>query len=172
MTQFPALESSGRPSSSTIKKSRVLVIKDTKINKPNKSVQKTAWSSSNGSSRSSSSSSSSTTTYSKSTKKSTSNSNNNNNNNNESSTSRHSSPTSTPSSSTPTLLENQAFPSLPTAAPKHREVLNIRRNTQRTQNAWDGNTNQIEEDDQVIDSSIDKKKKKGRKNKVLLRVGL
>lgn len=172
MTQFPALESSGRPSSSTIKKSRVLVIKDTKTNKPNKSVQKTAWSSSNGSSRSSSSSSSSTTTYSKSTKKSTSNSNNNNNNNNESSTSRHSSPTSTPSSSTPTLLENQAFPSLPTAAPKHREVLNIRRNTQRTQNAWDGNTNQIEEDDQVIDSSIDKKKKKGRKNKVLLRVGL
>lgn len=162
MTQFPALESSRRPASSTIKKSRVLVIKDTKTNKPNKSVQKTAWSNNNGSS------SSSTTTNSKSTKKSTSN---NNNNNNGSSTSRHGSPTSTPSSSTPTLLENQAFPSLPTAAPKHREVLNIRRNTQRTQNAWDGNTSQIEEDDQVIDSSIDKKKK-GRKNKVLLRVGL
>ncbi|KAI9280485.1 hypothetical protein BY458DRAFT_430813 [Sporodiniella umbellata] len=68
-------------------------------------------------------------------------------------------------------LEANLFPSLPTSAPKHQEVLDIRRGTYRpNHNPWSGATEQ-EEGEGSVGPSVDKKKK-GRKNKVLLRVGL
>lgn len=77
----------------------------------------------------------------------------------------------------PTLTK--AFPSLPTAAPKHQMILNMRRQNQSSANAWSGSNSSNEDiSDTVSESSNTNtasnsgKKKKGRKSNVLFRVGL
>ncbi|KAI8642574.1 hypothetical protein BD408DRAFT_443291 [Parasitella parasitica] len=92
-----------------------------------------------------------------------------------------SSSTSNPSTSTNETfpsLKPKTFPALPTAAPKHQMILNMRRQTsgQNNFNAWNGGSSS----DDVSESAPEDapganshgKKKKGRKNNVLFRVGL
>lgn len=73
-------------------------------------------------------------------------------------------------------LKPKAFPSLPATTPKHQMILNMRRTAsgQQINNAWGGASNEESRDEPAEDSSSSNtdKKKKGRKNKVLFRVGL
>lgn len=75
-------------------------------------------------------------------------------------------------------LKPKIFPSLPSAAPKHQVILNMRRQTsgQNQVNAWSGGSSSEDasESSTVDESSTNNagKKKKGRKNNVLFRVGL
>lgn len=74
-------------------------------------------------------------------------------------------------------LKPKAFPSLPTAAPKHQMILNMRKTTTgpKLGNAWGAGSGEEGEDSAAEDSSSSTSsntKKKGRKNKVLFRVGL
>ncbi|KAI8889256.1 hypothetical protein K501DRAFT_329335 [Backusella circina FSU 941] len=74
------------------------------------------------------------------------------------------------------MLKGQAFPSLPPAAPKHEMILNMRRTASgnKINSPW-GTTNQESEVDSSTDNSEstgNNRKKKGRQNKVLFRVGL
>lgn len=79
-------------------------------------------------------------------------------------------------------LKPKTFPALPSAAPKHQMILNMRRQTsgQSAVNAWSsGGASSSEdvsesaaEDASAAGSSSGNKKKKGRKNNVLFRVGL
>ncbi|KAG1436150.1 hypothetical protein G6F56_013681 [Rhizopus delemar] len=145
MTQFPALEIKSRiPSNKT---SRVLVIKNTPAKKIN---PKSPWEKPAEPSPSSSERSQQPPMTSNNPPNNTSGSKKKNN---------------------PHSLEVNAFPSLPTSAPKHQEILDMRRGThQSRQNAWGSSVEQ--EQEQGISNSVTDKKKKGRKNKVLLRVGL
>ncbi|KAI8088057.1 uncharacterized protein B0P05DRAFT_631374 [Gilbertella persicaria] len=94
--------------------------------------------------------------------------------------SRPSSPKAAPRATTLSLqpnndfphLKSNAFPSLPTAVPKHQMVLKMRNKSQTT-NAWDNNSDTAESSSSsAIEEPTLDKKKKGRKNKVLFRVGL
>lgn len=76
-------------------------------------------------------------------------------------------------------LKGHAFPSLPIAAPKHEMIMNMRRTASgsKINSAWGSNPSSNQ--DSEVDSSADdsgstgnSKKKKGRQNKVLFRVGL
>ncbi|KAI8360898.1 hypothetical protein EDC96DRAFT_512933 [Choanephora cucurbitarum] len=67
-------------------------------------------------------------------------------------------------------LKPQLFPSLPTAAPKHDIIRNMRQNKQANGHVWGSSASDTPEQQQ--EDSQDNKKKKGRKNKVLFRVGL
>jgi hypothetical protein len=74
-------------------------------------------------------------------------------------------------------LKPKAFPSLPAAAPKHQMILNMRKTTSgpKLANAWGAGNSEDGEDSAAEDSSSSSSsntKKKGRKNKVLFRVGL
>jgi hypothetical protein len=71
-------------------------------------------------------------------------------------------------------LKAKTFPALPTVAPKHQMILNMRRaasGQNLTNNAWgcSGNSTSGEE---TSPSETNNKKKKGRQNNVLFRVGL
>jgi hypothetical protein len=94
-------------------------------------------------------------------------------------------PWSGASSSSPTAaakefpsLKTKTFPSLPSAAPKHQVILNMRRQTsgQNHVNAWSGGSSSedLSESATADDSPTNNtgKKKKGRKSNVLFRVGL
>lgn len=78
----------------------------------------------------------------------------------------------TKTDSFPSLKAN-TFPSLPSTSPKHQMILNMRRTAsgQQINNAWGGSEDGRESSVDESDSSSSKKKK-GRKNKVLFRVGL
>ena len=71
-------------------------------------------------------------------------------------------------------LKPKAFPSLPTASPKHQMILNMRRTASGSSiNAWGGSNNEDNNNEPELESaSSSNGKKKGRKNKVLFRVGL
>jgi hypothetical protein len=74
-------------------------------------------------------------------------------------------------------LKPKAFPSLPSAAPKHNLILNMRRTAsgQQINNAWGGASSEEGGESSAAEdsySSANPSKKKGRKNKVLFRVGL
>lgn len=76
-------------------------------------------------------------------------------------------------------LKPKTFPALPTAAPKHQMILNMRRQTsgQSPINAWSGGGSSSEDvsesaAEESSAASSNGKKKKGRKNNVLFRVGL
>lgn len=75
-------------------------------------------------------------------------------------------------------LKPKAFPSLPVAPPKHQLILNMRRTAsgQQLSNSWGGGGSSDEGGDssaaEESSSSQVSGKKKGRKNKVLFRVGL
>lgn len=78
----------------------------------------------------------------------------------------------------PTLKPKAAiFPSLPSAVPKHQMILNMRRTAsgQQINNAWSGANSEDgtgEDSEESLSSTTSSSKKKGRKNKVLFRVGL
>ncbi|KAG0186272.1 hypothetical protein DFQ28_008084 [Apophysomyces sp. BC1034] len=109
------------------------------------SVQRTAWAGNSGNSSSSSSSSTSGRSDSKI------------------------SPSSGPSQPRSQKTNAKDFPTLPTAAPKHPIVLNMRRNKIMHDNAWTSKSGTTKSES----ADIVGKQKKGRKNKqVLFRVGL
>ncbi|KAL9555385.1 hypothetical protein MBANPS3_002384 [Mucor bainieri] len=76
-------------------------------------------------------------------------------------------------------LKPKTFPALPSAAPKHQMILNMRRQTsgQSAVNAWSGGSSSEDVSESAAEDaspvgSGGGKKKKGRKNNVLFRVGL
>lgn len=71
-------------------------------------------------------------------------------------------------------LESKPFPALPSAAPKHQMILNMRRTASGqnlVNNAWGGSSSYEEDTPSSVETTTNKKKK-GRKNNMLFRVGL
>jgi hypothetical protein len=70
-------------------------------------------------------------------------------------------------------LDSKPFPALPSVAPKHQMILNMRRaasGQNLVNNAWGSSGNSSSEE--TCSTETNNKKKKGRKNNVLFRVGL
>lgn len=162
MQNFPALDSKGKAPAP--KSARVLVIKGPKSKKTGKNVWDKVASAATVASGSTSnlvtSTSSSATTSARSSPQS----------------SRPSSPVSKPVSKPKEefpSLKKQSFPSLPKAPPKHQIVMNMRRNASGSSisNAW-GSSGSSNDEEPVNTEPSQTKKKKGRKNNVLFRVGL